>query len=130
VLLILQHPRIAHRSCEDCQRWLYDDGPDGTQQLSLRGGRPQRRPKASATPCRTEQGCPAGTPEAQNRLSDKNTHAFAHYLECRAVGQFPDDPIVRQNAAIIRQAEEEAKEFRMVRALGPLAALIGALHGR
>lgn len=38
--------------------------------------------------------------------------AYQHYLECRAVGQFPDDPIVRQNAALFRYATDEADKQR------------------
>lgn len=36
--------------------------------------------------------------------SERSLLTYQHYLECRAVGHFPDDPIVRRNARIIRQA--------------------------
>lgn len=39
-------------------------------------------------------------------LTDRNWEAYSHYLECKAVGSFPDDPIVRRNAAIIRSVED------------------------
>ena len=35
-------------------------------------------------------------------LSPENRRAWEHYLECRAVESWPEDPIVRRNAAIIR----------------------------
>ena len=40
--------------------------------------------------------------------------AWQHYLECRAVGSFPDDPIVRQNAALFRHVADEADKQRDV----------------
>lgn len=33
--------------------------------------------------------------------------AYQHYRECRATGWFPDDALVRQNAAAIRNLEEQ-----------------------
>lgn len=39
-------------------------------------------------------------------MTEQNWQAYEHYRECRAVGQFPDDPIVRRNAATIRQIED------------------------
>lgn len=52
-------------------------------------------------------GCPKGTPENQKGLSDQNLQALRHYQECKAVGSFPDDPIVRRNARIISQMERQ-----------------------
>lgn len=42
------------------------------------------------------------------------TQAYQHYLECRAVGSFPDDPIVRKNAALFRHVADEAEKQRDV----------------
>lgn len=52
-------------------------------------------------------GCPKGTPEDSRALSPKNALAYWHYQQCSAIGSFPDDAIVRQNAAIIRSAERQ-----------------------
>ena len=72
------------------------------------GGKPVPRPRGTMAPCRLRaNGCPKGTPEASKALTEKNRKAFAHYLECRAVGQFPVDGIVRRNAAIIRQVMDD-----------------------
>lgn len=57
-------------------------------------------------PCRTNQGCPKGTPENSKELSSKNRQAYEHYLQCKAVGKFPEDAIVYRNAGIIRQIED------------------------
>lgn len=47
-------------------------------------------------------------------LTEQNWRAWAHYRECVAVGSFPDDPIVRRNAAVIRAAEDAAEQLRRV----------------
>jgi hypothetical protein len=86
-----------------------------------------RRPKGVRPPCSycpkqpldvPERGrCPATAVE----LSAKNWRAYQHYLECAAVGQFPDDAIVRRNAAIIRRIEKDADTLIQLQlmALGP-----------
>jgi hypothetical protein len=53
------------------------------------------------------RGCPKGTPEEPLSLSWKNQQAVWHYQKCKATGSFPDDEIVRTNAAIIHQAERQ-----------------------
>jgi hypothetical protein len=37
-----------------------------------------------------------------------------HFRECQAVGLWPDDPVVRRSAAIIKSAEESAARFREI----------------
>ncbi len=68
------------------------------------------------TPCRLRGiGCAKGTPENQKSLSPKNQRAYQHYLECKAVGQFPDNPLVRKHAGIIRMVEDAVdKQHREV----------------
>lgn len=82
-----------------------------------------------AAPCRDHRGCPKGTPEEPKTLNKINEICYRHYLECRAVGSFPDDPLVRQNAAIIMEVERDfdiylrSKEIRdLVDAVGIMAA--------
>jgi hypothetical protein len=55
-------------------------------------------------------------------LSGRNLRAYVHYRECRAVGRFPDDAIVRKNARLIRDAEEMAGRHERVR-LAQIAAM-------
>lgn len=58
-------------------------------------------------PCRVKEiGCPKGTPEKNRELSPKNRQAYEHYLQCKAVGKFPEDAIVYRNAGIIRRIED------------------------
>lgn len=72
-------------------------------------GEPIRRQPNNPPPCRpyrgrTFRGCPKGTPEEPRSLSAKNLAAYWHWQQCSATGSFPDDAIVRQNAALIQQA--------------------------
>lgn len=46
-------------------------------------------------------------------LSVKNQRAFRHYRECVAVGEFPNDGIVRRNAAIIRGVEDSVRDLKI-----------------
>lgn len=90
-------------------------------------GEPLRRPKGTTPPCRGGKGCPKGTPENSNALSPKNEEAYQHYLECRAVGQFPDDMIVKKNAKRIRMIEDWVHEQQLANGvnLAGLRAMIG-----
>ncbi len=63
-------------------------------------------------PCRTDKGCPKGNPESPRSLMSENERCYEHYRECRAVNQFPDDPVVRRNAAAIRDVEDLAEHRR------------------
>lgn len=120
--LVLLHPAVAARDCADCRRWLYDDRPGafGAKPIE-RGGKKVARLPGQRTPCSWCEKQPPDVPEADRTpataqdLSEKNWRAYRHYLECRAVGQFPDDPIVRRTAAEVRQAEDLAALVRQAR---------------
>jgi hypothetical protein len=78
------------------------------------------RPPGTPTPCHMCPKVPRGAvprgvqarPEHAIELSRRNAQAYWHYLECKATGRFPDDPIVRRNAALIRLVEEEVERER------------------
>lgn len=107
----MRHPEVASRDCNLCQKFLFDEDT-GRMITRPSTGEPMRRPPNTA-PCRIRNGrCPKGTPEQSRELSSQNDQAYAHYLECRAVGQWPGDAIVRQNAAIIRAIEDRITEER------------------
>ena len=116
-MLILNHPEVAHRSCQDCQEWLYNEKTGAID--STADGKPLRRPAkgfVSVPPCRQkENGCPKGTPEHPKSLTRQNQKAYAHYLQCKATGQFPDDSIVKYHAGLIREVEEYMDEARQER---------------
>lgn len=104
-------PEFAGRSCADCKRWLYR--PDGSKMVRGRpqdGGLPMLRPQGQPTPCHECPKVPSDAPERTSahaiEPSEKSWLAYQHYLECAAVGSFPDDPIVKRNARVIRQVEQ------------------------
>lgn len=113
------HPQVAFRDCQHCQAFLYDEQ---TGKPNDRRGLPIARPDTIPPPCRTSTGCPKGTPEESRELSAKNWQAYEHYKECRAVGQFPDDPVVRQNARLIADIEHRYEQGRQSRLLDYLEA--------
>jgi hypothetical protein len=52
---------------------------------------------------------------ASGFILPRHQEAYEHYEECRAIGHFPDDPIVARNAAIFeraRQAQEAQRQDR------------------
>ncbi|MGZ4988610.1 MAG: hypothetical protein ACXWBP_11225, partial [Limisphaerales bacterium] len=62
------------------------------------------------------RSCPKGTPEEPRNLNPDNEACVQHYRECRAVGNFPDDSVVRRNAAAIREVEDSVERARAVEA--------------
>jgi hypothetical protein len=86
--------------------------------LAMRGGKPIIRQPGQKTPCQWCPKIPAGEkpePSSAVEISPKNASAYRHYKECRAIGVFPDDPIVRRNATIIYEIEKEADKNRAFR---------------
>jgi hypothetical protein len=55
------------------------------------------------------------TPQFAVELSPRNRRAWQHYEQCRAVGQFPDDPIVRRNAAICASVLQSIQDMKLDR---------------
>jgi hypothetical protein len=107
VCLLLTAPTVASRNCEHCQMYVYDETTGRPYENPSRSGKLVVRPKGTHPPCRIAGvGCPKGTPENPRALSRANRAAWRHYRECRATGHFPDDPLVRRNAAIIRDVED------------------------
>jgi hypothetical protein len=88
-----------------------------------RDNKPDERFSACQAPCRTQRGCPKGTPEKPNSLWPENEQCYQHYQECKAVGSFPDDPIVRRNAAEIRRLEEADERVRQSEFYSFMAAM-------
>ena len=120
--LAILHPEVAFRECTDCEMFVYDEK---TGERATSGGKPIRRPAGTFPPCRHRAGgCPKGTPEESKALTEKNWKAWEHYRECRAVGQFPADAIVRRNASIIRAATDAAENEQRAKQFGQLAVLM------
>ena len=87
-----------------------DVGKDGKPMLRILNGDP-----CHLAPCRdSERGCPKGTPEKPNTLWPENELCYEHYLQCKAVGRFPKEPVVERNAAVIKEAEDAIERGREV----------------
>lgn len=115
---------MATRSCETCIRYVHDDKPGSFGAVTVRAGNKVPRLKGMKPPCHWCEKIPEGDepiPVNAAELSERNWQAYLHYLECKAVGQFPNDPIVRRNAAVIRRCEDQAE--RVQAAKGGLMAL-------
>ena len=57
-------------------------------------------------------------------LSEQNRLVFQHYLECAAVGKFPDDPIVARHAMILKQLEKDWQRLEQTKERIELAKLL------
>lgn len=115
------HPHLAGRPCSDCRKWVYPDKPgDFAERAAERGGRPVDRVPGQRPPCSYCPKQPISVPEWERtpdtavELSDKNWRAYWHHLECAAVGAFPDDDIVRRNAAVIKRVEQDVESLRQL----------------
>lgn len=107
--LLLLHPEVAYRSCEDCKKYVYNHETGVKEEFPEGSGKPVLRIKGSLPPCAMgPTACAKVSPEAEIELNERNKQAYLHYLECRAVGDFPDDPLVKYHAAIIRSVEDES----------------------
>ena len=100
VKLEIENPRLARRSCEDCKKYWYNENTG----LVILGHLGEKTERYGETLCQTETGCRKGTPEKQKSFSKANRWAWNHYQKCSAVGHFPDDDIVKENAIIIQRA--------------------------
>lgn len=109
--LLLLHPEVATRDCQHCLKFLYDNKGDPLTTRRHTDEEPDymARDHSSPSECRSPKGCPKGTPENPKTLNERNWLAYEHYRECRAVGKFPDDAVVRRNAAVIRAVEDEVE---------------------
>lgn len=100
-----------------CQKFVVD-AKTGEFELG-RNGEPELRilnmgPEFLA-PCRDpSRGCPKGSPESPNKLWSENEICLEHYREHKAIGKFPDDSVVRRNAAVIEEVERSVGGLREV----------------
>jgi len=104
--LLLSHPRILQIDCKDCKKFHFDFNKGKKR---MRAGFPIIREPNEPTPCwkcPKLEGVEYKKPENSIQLSPKNEEAFSMYLEWKATNSFPDDPIVRRNAGMIRWVED------------------------
>lgn len=134
VRLAVLYPQMVDRTCERCKEFQYLDKPGemALEPLLLADGRPMKRPLGVVTPCGICPKIPHGTkpvPENAIEPSAKSLQAFWHYQKCRAVGRFPEDAIVENNAVIIGhtlESIERAERQQSNGAMATLARIFGA----
>jgi len=118
---------VARLSCDDCARYWVRTEDWSVVRRPARFGLPMLRPAGTVTPCvkcpKTENS-PVRTREHAVELSEQNWQAYEFYLQCRAVGSFPEDPIVRRHAMLIRQVYDS---FERSQTMEPMAALMSIL---
>lgn len=122
--LVIFHPEVAYRDCEMCKRFVFKENGE----IDTFQGAPIERPRGTLPPCHYgADQCPKVSPDSGMSLNEKNALAYQHYRECRAIGSFPDDFIVRENAAVIREIEDQAGEIKQQKfLLNIMTAMRGA----
>ncbi|MGL6094460.1 MAG: hypothetical protein ACRC7O_01495, partial [Fimbriiglobus sp.] len=125
------HPAIAGRSCADCQRWQYEDSGDRDDPRfgdvhTLRSGLPMVRPKGTNPPCHVCPKIPASvkanrTPADAVEPTEQSREAYWHYTRCVAVGRFPQDRLVEENAGVIARVLRICDDVKRDRSMGMLA---------
>jgi len=130
-------PAIAARSCDDCERWTYDDEPGkmGSDVRKLANGDPWPRMKdrhgLPMTPCHQ---CPKVPREKRtNRASradaieptEASWAILWHYRQCKAVGRHPEDDLADRHAGLISGVLESIQRARQEQA-GDLLGLLFA----
>lgn len=117
--MVLFHPEWNqdwNRTCGDCQKNHVTPSGEVVRRVGLIMARPSNVPTPCMTCPKIPQEAPERKPEYAVVLSEKNWRAYTHYMECSAVGQFPDDPIVRRNARVIKMLRDqlESKPVRQI----------------
>lgn len=112
-----------------CQKFVWNED---AKSFDFRNGQLELRadfgPGVCPPACRTTRGCPKGTPENKRSLNGANQRCYEHYKGCRATGHFPDDPVVRENAAIIRDVEDRFDRVKDAeRSESISAAIVGVM---
>lgn len=112
---------------------------DGTFQPDRRTSLPMQRPKGVPTPCGSCEKVPAFARQAARGwrelrklavdMTPANRAAWRFYRECRAVNQFPADPLVRWYSAVIRDVED-AIERRPIQELAAAVDRLAASQPR
>jgi len=116
--MLLAHPEVATRSCEDCKKWVYN--PDGSRQQ--RGGKDVPRHPTVPTPC---DSCPKKSPEEAHEyeLSLKNMKAVQFHSISKACGfrnltpELANDSIIQRNFTIIEGIEEHFERERLAKSI-------------
>ncbi len=98
--------------------------------LLKRAGKPVARPDGQPTPCHKCPKIPndvAPRPWNAVELTVKNLRAIRFHEQCKAVGEFPDDPIVKRNAGLIESTLADIRDSQARAATDLLSGLVRLL---
>ena len=104
-------PLLAIRDCRHCWRFVYNETNEKGRPIDRpyefrKGQLIKRKPGLSSPACTQEGGCSKGDIDNQRTLHPITERAYRYYRECRAVGIFPHDAVVRHFAVLFREAED------------------------
>ena len=133
--------KFLGRTCADCIAFMWsDEGVEGTSRALGRkkfrslqvcrtaGAVPTERVNGIIPPCwecpKVREGAPRPSYYYADEVSDQSWKAIEHFEECDAVQQFPDDPIVRRNAAIIRRTKANCGKLSHNKNLAHMLAML------
>lgn len=120
--MLFEQPKLACRSCDDCEKYEYDEDGDQVKEWDGKIELPVLRLPHNPPVCWACDKVPDKVRQLKQRhvtradainLTERNKLVYLHYRECRAVGVFPDDPIVRRHAGIIRDIQDNNDAYRI-----------------
>jgi hypothetical protein len=137
-MLIVEHPSLAQRSCDDCRKYVYERENSEPKQWPPGTGQPMLRPANSPTPCETCPKCfgwDVKSPEMGklSELSEKNQRALAVFHQVQATHgrcltqREATDPVLSRNLGIIQDVLERDKRRRADRAERKLEMLLSRI---
>lgn len=108
-----------NRPCSVCESYIWKQNEPGRLQRTADGTPVERTDKNLPLRCMECPKVPKWAKEAGKNwkelrelaapdMTPENQAAFDFYRECRAIGTFPDDDLVRWYSAIIRDVWDEA----------------------
>lgn len=144
VRMIETGSKFLGRTCADCIAFMWGEGGvEGTSRSIGRkkfkslqacrnaGAVPTTRINGMALPChecpKVREGAPRPSYYYADEVTDQSWLAIQHFDECDAVQQFPNDPIVKKNAAVIRRVKAECARSSQSSNLAHVLAILTAV---
>jgi hypothetical protein len=147
VRMMAEGSKYLHRTCRECISFQWSDaGVEGIirkppsrktyrslQVLRDVGATPTPRIMMGKLPChecpKIPENAPAKFVYFATEVTDQSLETIQHFEECAAVQSFPDDPLVRRNAAIIRRVREECNRAERTKGVAYLMTVLAAGGG-
>jgi len=139
--MIAEGSKYLNRTCAECISFMWND--EGVQGINFNAGsrksyrsvqacidagaKPTKRIPLTLTPCHECPKVRENAPKSvyfATEILDVVWEIMAHFDECDAVNHFPDDPLVRKHAAIIRRVREEAKRKQHTEGMAYLFSIL------